>query len=93
MTEKVKELFIILGLVSLILCISILAVRYCGSEEEVIDKTIQTNISSIETVQKRNDSIIIDVKRLDSIKNAEVITIQTIDNDSVIELFYQLIRE
>lgn len=43
-------------------------------------------------LQKHNDSLRIKVDNLDSIKNAKVIKVKTLDNDSTIKLFYQLIK-
>ena len=43
-------------------------------------------------IQKYNDSLKIKVNNLDSIKNAKVIEVQTLDNDSTVKLFYQLIK-
>lgn len=43
-------------------------------------------------IQKHNDSLRIKVDNLDSIKNAKVIEVKTLDNDSTIKLFYKLIK-
>ena len=43
-------------------------------------------------IQKHNDSLRIKVDNLDSIKNAKVIEVKTLDNDSTVKLFYQLIK-
>ncbi len=43
-------------------------------------------------LQKHNDSLRIKVDNLDSIKNAKVIEVKALDNDSTIKLFYQLIK-
>lgn len=53
------------------------------------------NNNIIETdveLQKHNNSLKIKVDNLDSIKNAKVIEVKTLDNDSTIKLFYQLIK-
>lgn len=49
---------------------------------------IETDIE----LQKYNDSLKIKVDNLDSIKNAKVIEVKALDNDSTIKLFYQLIK-
>ena len=49
-------------------------------------------IESCVEIQKHNDSLKIEVNNLDSIKNAKVIEVKTLDNDSTIKLFYQLIK-
>ena len=43
-------------------------------------------------IQKHNDSLRIEVNNLDSIKNAKVIEVQKLDNDSTVKLFYELIK-
>lgn len=43
-------------------------------------------------IQKHNDSLRIKVDNLDSIKNAKVIEVKVLDNDSTVKLFYQLIK-
>ena len=43
-------------------------------------------------IQKHNNSLKIEVDNLDSIKNAKVIEVKTLDNDSTVKLFYQLIK-
>ena len=48
------------------------------------------NIDSLTTI---NDSIKIKVEHLDSIKNAKVIEVKALDNDSTIKLFYKLVSE
>jgi len=47
-------------------------------------------IDSLVTV---NDSIKIKVEKLDSIKDAKVIEVSTLDNDSTLKLFYELVSE
>lgn len=43
-------------------------------------------------IQKHNDSLRIEVDNLDIIKNAKVIEVKTLDNDSTVKLFYKLIK-
>ena len=60
-----------------------------------VDKYHKKNNNIIETdveLQKHNDSLKIEVDNLDSIKNAKVIEVKTLDNDSTVKLFYQLIK-
>nr|UVX50872.1 MAG: hypothetical protein [Bacteriophage sp.] len=51
-----------------------------------------TNYKEDTVIEKVNDSIKVEVKQLDSIKNAKVIEVKTLDNDSTIKLFYKLIK-
>lgn len=43
-------------------------------------------------LQKHNDSLKIEVNNLDSIKNAKVLEVEVLDDDSTINLFYNLIK-
>ena len=54
--------------------------------------SIEKNIS-IDSLTTINDSIKIKVKLLDSIKNAKVIEVSTLNNDSTLKLFYELVSE
>ena len=49
-----------------------------------------TIIDSLTTI---NDSIKIKVEKLDSIKDAKIIEVSTLDNDSTLKLFYELMSE
>lgn len=56
------------------------------------NKKTYTVVEQNVELQKHNDSLRIEVDNLDSIKNAKVIEVKTLDNDSTIKLFYQLIK-
>lgn len=47
--------------------------------------------SRIDSITKENNKLIIKVEHLDSIKDAKVIEVKSLDNDSTLRLFYQLI--
>ena len=57
-----------------------------------VDNT-KENVILTDSIIKLNDSIKIKVEHLDSIKNAKVIEVQTLDNDSTLKLFYKLVSE
>ena len=57
------------------------------------EDTIKENVTITDSIIKINDSIKIKVEHLDSIKNAKVIEVQTLDNDSTLKLFYKLVSE
>ena len=72
----------------------VLIVALCASIA-IADYHNKKNNNIIETdveLQKHNDSLKIEVDNLDSIKNAKVIEVKTLDNDSTVKLFYQLIK-
>jgi hypothetical protein len=56
------------------------------------NKKTYTIVEQNVEIQKHNDSLRIEVDNLDSIKNAKVIEVKTLDNDSTIKLFYKLIK-
>lgn len=84
--SKIRIEHCIVGLISTIIICIIITKTYYNSK---IDNNIV--ISDIE-IQKHNDSLKIKVDNLDSIKNAKVIKVKALDNDSTIKLFYQLIK-
>ena len=59
------------------------------------DKNIVTSstIEHIDSIKKENDKLILEVNNLDSLKNAKIIEVKSLDNDSTVKLFYKLIRE
>ena len=73
----------------------VLVVALCASIAICDYHHKKNNNNIIETdveLQKHNDSLRIEVDNLDSIKNAKVIEVKTLDNDSTVKLFYQLIK-
>lgn len=81
-TNKGCTVFLILAL---IICVCVMVGGYHHDKtNNVIEKDVE--------LQKRNDSLRIEVNNLDSIKNAKVIEVKTLDNDSTVKLFYQLIK-
>lgn len=81
-TDKGCIIFVVLVVA---LCASI---AFCDYQHKKNNNIIETDIE----LQKHNDSLKIKVDNLDSIKNAKVIEVKTLDNDSTIKLFYQLIK-
>ena len=53
---------------------------------------VEKNVS-IDSLTTVNDSIKLKVERLDSIKDAKVIEVSTLNNDSTLKLFYKLVSE
>ena len=77
------------GCVILFVFIFVLIVIIIGSYyDRKTNNIIEPNVE----IQKHNDSLRIEVDNLDSIKNAKVIEVKTLDNDSTVKLFYQLIK-
>lgn len=76
---------VILFVFTFVLIASIIIESYYHRKNNNI---IESNVE----IQKHNDSLRIEVDNLDSIKNAKVIEVKTLDNDSTIKLFYKLIK-
>lgn len=72
-------------IISFVLIASIIiGIYYYRKNNNIIEPNVE--------IQKHNDSLRIEVDNLDSIKNAKVIEVKTLDNDSTIKLFYKLIK-
>ena len=95
MIDNIKKVFI--GLCYVAGCyfvVSAIAVIYNYSRKIINNEnTIKENVTITDSIIKVNDSIKIKVEHLDSIKNAKVIEVQTLDNDSTLKLFYELVSE
>lgn len=65
---------------------------FFGSSNNNTTRPVE-EIVKADSLIKVNDSIKIKVNNLDSIKNAKVIEVQTLDNDSTAKLFYELINK
>ena len=57
-----------------------------------ISRPVEETIIKVDSLVKVNDSIKIKVEQLDSIKNAKIVEVQVLDNDSTVKLFYELIK-
>lgn len=95
MIDDIKKFFIGLcysaGCYLVVLAVIII---YNYSRKIINNKTdTKENITIADSIIKVNDSIKIKVEHLDSIKNAKVIEVQTLDNDSTLKLFYKLVSE
>lgn len=77
--------FVVVVVLTFVICCSMVIGKYYHTKNNNI---IEQNIE----LQKHNDSLRIKVDNLDSIKNAKVIEVKALDNDSTIKLFYQLIK-
>ena len=95
MINNIKRFFI--GLCYVVGCyLVILAVVIIYTYSKKIinnEEDIKENVIVTDSIIKVNDSIKIKVEHLDSIKNAKVIEVQTLDNDSTLKLFYELVSE
>lgn len=82
--EDSKGFVVVLVLTFVICCSMVIGKYYHTKNNNIIEQNIE--------LQKHNDSLKIKVDNLDSIKNAKVIEVKALDNDSTVKLFYQLIK-
>ena len=82
--ETDKGFVVVLILTFVICCSMVIGKYYHTKNNNIIEQNIE--------LQKHNDSLRIEVDNLDSIKNAKVIEVKALDNDSTVKLFYQLIK-
>ena len=95
MIDNIKKFFI--GLCYVVGCYLVLlavVIIYSYSKKIInIEDNVKEDATVTDSIIKVNDSIKIKVEHLDSIKNAKVIEVQTLDNDSTLKLFYKLVSE
>lgn len=82
--ESGKGCIILLVFTFVVIASMIVGTYYYRKNNNVIEPDVE--------IQKHNDSLKIKVDNLDSIKNAKVIEVKALDNDSTVKLFYQLIK-
>lgn len=87
MNECIKE---IIKYIVLFVILGVILYRFIifQSNNYKDDNAIKPSVE----LQKHNDSLRIEVDNLDSIKNAKVIEVKALDNDSTVKLFYKLIK-
>lgn len=82
--EAGKGCVILLVFTFVVIASMIIGSYYYRKSNNIIEPDVE--------IQKHNDSLRIEVYNLDSIKNAKVIEVKTLDNDSTVKLFYKLIK-
>ncbi len=88
---KLIDRFVDVLIIVSIICVIILFINHCFYNVNTTTSPVEE--LEIDSILKENDKLIIEVESLDSIKNAEIIEVKTLDNDSTLRLFYQLIRK
>ncbi len=95
MIDDIKKFFVGLCYIAgcyLILLAVVIIYKYSIKIINTVDNT-KENVILTDSIIKVNDSIKIKVEHLDSIKNAKVIEVKTLNNDSTLKLFYKLVSE
>ena len=94
---KFKDTMKVLGTASVyffaiifIIAVTIGAVHTCNKPIEELPSPVERN-HVIDSLNATNKVIIIEVDKLDSIKDVEVLKAKSLSNDSTLELFYELI--
>ena len=82
--EAGKGCVILLVFIFVLIASMVIGTYYHRKSNNIIEPDVE--------IQKHNDSLRIEVDNLDSIKNAKVIEVKTLDNDSTVKLFYKLIK-
>lgn len=86
--KKVDEALFIIIVTAISFCVG-----YFIGGGNIKDTPPVEEIVKADSLVKVNDSIKVVVNNLDSIKNAKIIEVQTLDNDSTVKLFYELINK
>ena len=89
--DNIANLMVNLFLLFVILCCVCGIVAIFNKNTETTATPIETVI--IDSIKYENNKIIIEINNLDSIKNAKVVEIKSLNNDSTLKLFYELIRK
>lgn len=87
--EKAGTIFIVELTVVLILVLAGIIFK-AEKDTDVIIKNAELDIDD---KIKANDSIKLEIENINKIKDAEVIEISSLDNDSTVKLFYKLVKE
>lgn len=80
------KLFLIIFIIALVAG----AIKCCTEDNEKTSSPVEDNRT--DTLTKENDKLILEVETLDSIKDVKTIEVKSLDNDSTLRLFYELIR-
>jgi len=93
--DRIKDTFIACCVMFCILVIVIwFGVKNSNIHDNTIERVIIDNAEvKIDNLNKDNDSIKLNIKNLKDIKDATVIEISSLNNDSTIKLFYKLVNE
>lgn len=67
------------------------AIKSCSGDNEKASSPVEE--MRIDSLTKDNTKLILEIDSLDSIKNVQTIEVKTLDNDSTLRLFYELIRK
>lgn len=87
--EKASTILIIEITIVLILVLAGIIFK-AEKDTDIIIKNAELDIDD---KIKSNDSIKLEIENINKIKDAEVLEISSLDNDSTVKLFYKLVKE
>ena len=95
MIDNIKKFFIGLCYVAGCYLVVLAVVIIYNYSRKIINNedTVKENVTIADSIIKNKKKKKIKIEHLDSIKNAKVIEVQTLDNDSTLKLFYKLVSE
>lgn len=88
MKEGKREIIQIAIVMLLCMAMCIAIPLLCG-----INDVTKTNEVKVDSLIKHNDSLKLTIKELEDIKNAKIIEVNSLDNDSTVKLFYELVKK
>ena len=93
LVDEVKGLGLFLFIGIAIGIVFTIILRFALEKEDNSSSPVEETIVKVDSIIQINDSLKIKVEQLDSIKNAKVVEVQALDNDSTVKLFYELISK
>lgn len=94
MNSKLDKVLLITIVISFTIVIFGIIYYYNKTDNKSNNNLIEEQAQvQIDNSIKANDSIKLEVKQLNDIKDAKIIEVSTLDNDSTIKLFYKLVQE
>lgn len=88
--DNAEFLFAILAIILIVICFTLC---FNSLHKNYSNATSPVEECKIDSAKEANKVLIIEVEHLDSIKHVKSVEVTTLDNDSTLELFYELIRK
>ena len=81
----------LVGLIAAMFVLAVIGLISVASKIENKTSPVK-EMEVIDSLTKVNDSLKVQVNNLDSIKDAKIIEVTGLDNDSTVKLFYELVK-
>lgn len=92
-TKKFIEKAFIIFIIEVVVVFILILASIIFKTEKDTDIIIKNAELNIDDKIKANDSIKLEVENINKIKDAEIIEIKSLNNDSTVKLFYKLVKE